>query len=169
MVRPILRHGDPLLRQPAAPVPAFTAELDALVEDMADTMYAAPGVGLAAPQIGVGLRVFVIDVSLDRRHHDLRVLINPRLVEVEGRQYEEEGCLSLPGYTATVRRPRRVVAVGLDRTAQELTIEGTGLMARALQHEMDHLDGTLYLDRLGAARRWVLLRRVALRQAFRHG
>lgn len=168
MIRPILRHGDLRLQRPAEPVTDFTPALDDLIDDMIETMYAAPGVGLAAPQIGVGLRVFVVDLSMGRRRDDVRVMINPRLVAVEGRQFEEEGCLSLPGYTALVHRPRRAVAVGLDRAAREHSLEGDGLLARALQHEMDHLEGRLYVDRLGGARRWLLLRRVALRRAVGH-
>lgn len=168
MIRPILRHGDPVLRQAAQPVAAFTQDLETLITDMIETMYAAPGVGLAAPQIGVSLQLFVIDLSMGRRRDDVKVMINPRLVDVDGGQFQEEGCLSLPGYTASVRRPRRAAAVGLDRTGREHTLEGTGLLARALQHEMDHLEGRLYVDRLGLARRWVLLRRVAIRRALGH-
>jgi peptide deformylase len=123
-------------------------------------MYAAPGIGLAAPQIGVPLRVCVIDLTVGRRDGDLHVLINPEFLEREGMQLEEEGCLSLPGFTATVARPSRVVVRALNREGIERTVEGTGLLARALQHEIDHLDGLLFLDRLHGVRRDLMVRKI---------
>jgi peptide deformylase len=164
MVRPILRHGAPLLHQPARPVAAITPEVDRLIDDMIETMHAAPGVGLAAPQVGEPLRIFVVDLSVGRRPGDLLVVINPELCERSGLQLEEEGCLSVPGFSATVPRPRRVVVRGLDRQGQPVTHAGEGLLARAFQHEMDHLEGRLYLDRLGTLRRRLLLARIALRR-----
>src|SRR5262245_58809893 len=112
---------------------------------MIETMYAASGIGLAAPQIGVPLRIFVIDLSVGRDPSGLFVMINPAFIEREGMQLEEEGCLSLPGFNATVVRPARAIVQGLDRNGAVSTREGTGLLARALQHEMDHLDGTLFI------------------------
>ncbi|MGE0043312.1 MAG: peptide deformylase [Vicinamibacterales bacterium] len=160
MIRPILRHGDEGLHAPAAPVAAITPEIEALLDDMAETMYAAPGIGLAAPQVGVGLRIFVIDLSVGRDPGGLITMINPEFVEREGMQIEEEGCLSLPGFTATVARPKRAVVRGLDRQGEPHTLEGTGLLARAFQHEMDHLDGRLFVDRLRGIKRDLILRKV---------
>lgn len=160
MVRPILRLGDATLGAPARPVGEVTPEVQALVDDMVETMYAAPGVGLAAPQVGVPLRLFVIDLSLGRDPGGLIVMIDPEFVEREGMQLEQEGCLSLPGFTSTVARPKRAVVRGLDRAGDPHTVEGTGLLARALQHEMDHLDGCLFVDRLRGISRDVILRKV---------
>jgi peptide deformylase len=127
---------------------------------MIETMYAAPGVGLAATQLGVLQRVFVIDVSLGRSAPDLIVMINPVFVERDGMQLEEEGCLSVPGFNATVVRPARAVVRGLDRTGTERTIEGRDLLARAFQHEMDHLDGTLFVDRLRGLQKDLIVRKI---------
>jgi peptide deformylase len=160
MLRPILRLGDSLLTDPARPVDAIKPDVNQLIDDMIETMYAAPGIGLAAPQVGVGLRLFVIDLSLGRDPQGLTVLINPEFVEREGMQLEEEGCLSVPGFTSTVARPKRVVVKGLDRHGDTRTVEGTGLLARALQHEMDHLDGHLFVHRLRGISRDLILRKV---------
>ncbi|MCY4028800.1 MAG: peptide deformylase [Acidobacteria bacterium] len=160
MIRPIVRYGDGVLRQPAVDVAEITADLRSLIDDMIETMYAAPGVGLAAPQVGVPLRVFVADPSLGRKPDDLVALVNPTVVEEEGVQSEEEGCLSVPGFAAKVRRPSRLVVRGLDRYGEPLEVEGTGLLARALQHELDHLDGTLFLDRLRGLQRELIVRRI---------
>lgn len=160
MLRPILRLGDSILTEPAKPVEALTPEIDTLVNDMIETMYAAPGIGLAAPQVGVSLRVFVVDLSVGRDPAALNVMINPEFVEREGMQLEEEGCLSIPGFTATVARPKRVVVKGLDRDGTEYCLEGTGLLARALQHEMDHLHSCLFVDRLRGISRDLILRKV---------
>jgi peptide deformylase len=160
MLRPILRYSDPLLHEHAAPVADITPETQRLIDDMVETMYAAPGIGLAAPQIGVPQRIFVIDLSVGRASGDLIVLINPEFVDRDGTQLEEEGCLSVPGFNATVLRPARVVCRGLDRDGQERTVEGTGLLARAFQHEMDHLDGTLFVDRLRGIKRDLIVRKI---------
>ncbi len=160
MIRPILKYGDSPLHEAARSVDAVTPEIDRLVNDMIETMYAAPGIGLAAPQIGVPLRAFVIDLSIGRDPTGLLVLINPELVEVDGVQLEEEGCLSLPGFNATVVRPSKVVVKSLDRHGAEQVIEGTGLLARAFQHEMDHLDGALFVDRLRGIKRDMIVRRI---------
>ena len=160
MLRPILRLGEVVLGEPASPVAAITPEIDTLIGDMIETMYAAPGVGLAAPQVGVALRLFVIDVSMGRDPAALGVMINPEFVEREGMQLEEEGCLSVPGFTATVARPKRASVRGLNRRGEQHTIDGTGLLARALQHEMDHLDGRLFVDRLRGISRDLIVRKV---------
>jgi peptide deformylase len=161
MIRPILRHGAPELRCQAQPVETLSADVQELIDDLIETMHHAPGIGLAAPQVGVSRRVFVIDVSAGARPSDLLVLVNPRFTERQGLQFEEEGCLSLPGLAATVARPQRAVARGLDRHGVERAVEGAGLLARALQHEMDHLDGRLYIDRMSRPQRWALLRSAA--------
>ena len=160
MIRPILRYGASTLHEPAGLVAAITPDIDRLVDDMIETMYAAPGIGLAAPQIGVPLRVFVIDLSLGRDPGELIVMINPEFVSRDGMQLEEEGCLSVPGFNATVVRPERAIVKGLDRSGHEQQREGTGLLARAFQHEMDHLDGTLFVDRLRGIKRDLIVRKI---------
>ena len=160
MIRPITRHGGSILRQRACPVQKLTADIQRLIDDMIETMYAAPGIGLAAPQVGVGLRVFVMDVSSGRSSGDLHVMINPEMVIHEGVQSFEEGCLSVPNFQATVPRPKRAVVRGLSREGKSYEIEGTGLSARALQHELDHLDGSLFLDRLQGIKKELILRRI---------
>jgi peptide deformylase len=160
MLRPLVRYGQSGLQKAAGPVTAFDAELDRLIDDMVDTMYAAPGIGLAAPQVGVPLRVCVIDLSVGKRGGELITLINPEFVLREGLQVEEEGCLSVPGFNATVARPARAVVRALDRSGAERVVEGTGLMARALQHELDHLDGTLFLDHLRGIKRDLIVRKI---------
>src|SRR5215217_4659034 len=127
MIRPLMRYGASVLHQPAAPVGEITADIERLIIDMVETMYAAPGIGLAAPQVGVPLRIFVIDISLGRDPKGLIVMVNPEFVERDGMQLEEEGCLSVPGFEATVVRPLRAVVKGLDRYGKETIIEGTGL------------------------------------------
>ena len=160
MIRPILKYGAGTLHEKAANVEAITPEIGALVNDMIDTMYAAPGVGLAAPQVGVPLRIFVVDISVGRDPLGLIVMINPQFVTREGMQLEEEGCLSLPGFEATVVRPTRVVVKGLDRDGTLQERDGTGLLARAFQHEMDHLDGTLFIDHLRGIKRDLIVRKI---------
>jgi peptide deformylase len=160
MIRPILRYGEGPLHQPAAEVVRFDDELQRLIDDLIETMYAAPGVGLAATQVGVPLRVFVVDVSVGRDPKALVIMVNPSFVEREGMQLEDEGCLSVPGFNATVVRPARAVVRGFDRHAQEQAIEAKGLLARAFQHEMDHLDGVVFVDRLRGIKRELIVRRI---------
>src|SRR3954452_19562445 len=160
MIRPILKYGDQPLHEKAALVDTVTPDVDRLVNDMIETMYAAPGVGLAAPQVGVPLRICVVDLSVGRDPNGLLVLINPEFVERDGLQLEEEGCLSVPGFNATVVRPARAVMKALDRSGTESQHEGTGLLARAFQHEMDHLDGTLFVDRLRGLKRDLIVRKI---------
>jgi peptide deformylase len=160
VVRPILRYGAPVLQDLARPVAVIDEDIQRLIDDMIDTMYAAPGVGLAAPQIGVALRLAVIDLTIGKQGGDLIVLINPEFVERDGMQLEEEGCLSVPGFNATVPRPARVVVRAQDRSGETRTIEGTGLLARALQHEIDHLDGRLFLSRIRGLQRDLIVRKI---------
>jgi peptide deformylase len=160
VLRPILRLGDSILSEPARAVDDITPEIDTLIDDMIETMYAAPGIGLAAPQVGVSLKIFVIDLSLGKDPTALHTMINPLFVEREGMQLEEEGCLSIPGFTATVARPKHVVVEGLNRHGEKYRLEGTGLLARALQHEVDHLNSCLFVDRLRGISRDLILRKI---------
>ncbi len=160
MLRPILKFGDQLLHEQAHPVHEITPEIQALIDDMIETMYAAPGIGLAATQVGAPVRIFVIDLSGGRDANQVITMVNPEFVERDGMQLEEEGCLSVPGFNATVARPQRASVRGLDRSGVERVVEGTGLLARALQHEMDHLDGKLFVDRLRGIKRDVIVRRI---------
>jgi len=160
MLRPLVKYGAAGLHTPAAPVTTFDDELARLVDEMVAAMYAAPGIGLAAPQDGVPLRVSVIDLSVGKKGGELLTLVNPEITELDGLQLEEEGCLSIPGFTATVPRPDRTVVRAVDRNGRPQTIEGTGLLARALQHEVDHLDGRLFLDRLRGIKRDMIVRKI---------
>ncbi len=143
-LRPILHYPDPRLRRVAAPVEAITEEVRQLVADMAETMYQAPGIGLAAIQIGVASRVVVIDISETR--DQLKVFINPRVIERDGEQTIEEGCLSVPGIFESVTRAGHVRVRALDLTGQPFELEATGLLATCIQHEIDHLDGKVFVD-----------------------
>jgi peptide deformylase len=160
VIRPILKFGESPLHEAASAVGELTEDVQTIINDMIDTMYAAPGIGLAAPQIGVPLRIFVVDLSVGRKADDLMVFINPVFVERDGVQLEEEGCLSVPGFNATVARPSRAVIKGLDRTGVERTVEGSDLLARAFQHEMDHLDGKLFLDRVRGIKRDLIVKKI---------
>lgn len=154
-VRRIRLLGDPVLREVAEPVESVHEEVRALIDDLMDTMYEADGVGLAAPQVGVPIRVFVYDI---REPEDARgALINPRIVETSGRQKEEEGCLSIPDLREIVSRAERVVVEGLDPQGGQVRIEAEGLLSRCLQHEIDHLDGVLFIDRVSPLKRKMLL------------
>ena len=160
MIRPILRYGERGLQQRAADVTVFDDGLHRLLDDMIETMYAAPGIGLAAPQVGVPLRAFVIDLSIGKTNGQVIEMINPVFIERDGTQLEEEGCLSAPGFNATVVRPQRAVVRGLNREGDEQTITGTDLLARAFQHEMDHLDGVVFIDLLRGIKREMIVRRI---------
>ena len=160
MIRPILKFGEAPLHEPAVAVAELTDGVRTLIDDMIETMYAAPGIGLAAPQIGVPLRIFVVDVSLGHNAGELMVFVNPVFVERDGMQLEDEGCLSVPGFNATVTRPERAVIKGLDRNGEERTVEGNDLLARAFQHEMDHLDGKLFLDRVRGIKRDLIVKKI---------
>jgi len=154
-VRPILQYPDPVLRERARPVDDIGGAVAQLVEDMAETMYAAPGVGLAATQVGVGQRVIVLDVRREDERPGTRLLklINPEIAEREGEVIWEEGCLSVPELTAPVKRARRVLVRAWTPEEKEVQIEAEELLAVALQHEIDHLDGKLFLDRLSRLKR----------------
>lgn len=165
-VRPILHYPDKRLREPGKPVETFDAALRALLDDMAETMYAAPGVGLAAPQIGVSQRVFIVDVaSGEDEPSDLRVFVNPEIVTREGSTRCEEGCLSFPGVHEEVERAERVTVRAQDGTGETFELEADGLLAIAIQHENDHLNGELMIDHLGLLRRRLVHRQMTKRAA----
>lgn len=159
MIRTILHFPDPELKKKSTPVTVINDATRALVQDMTETMYAAPGVGLAAPQIGVHQRVIVIDVSPKDEEPDLIVAINPVIVHADGESYEEEGCLSVPKYAANVRRHARVVVKALDLDGNEVTYKADDLLAIAFQHEIDHLDGILFVDHLSPLKREIFRKR----------
>jgi len=153
-VREIRKYPDEVLKRRAEPVLTIDANLHRLIEDMVETMYAASGVGLAAPQVGVSRRLIVVDVSRgESEESHLIVLINPEIVDRQGEVKSEEGCLSLPGFITSVDRAETVVVKGLDREGKEVSISAEGLLAMAFQHEVDHLDGTLILDRTSFLKR----------------
>jgi peptide deformylase len=164
MKRPILRYGEPVLHTPAAPVAAVTPEVQQLIDDMVETMHAAPGIGLAAPQVGEAVRICVVDLSVGQRASELLVLVNPEIRSMSGMQLHEEGCLSVPGIEASVLRPAQLSVRAQDRTGETRDIDADGLLARALQHEIDHLNGILFLDRLRPIYRWSIIRRIERRR-----
>jgi peptide deformylase len=159
-VRPIVKYGDPVLRTPTQPVGEIDSALQKLIDDMVDTMYAAPGVGLAANQIGVGKRLAVIDLTVGKKPGNLHIFINPELVEMEGQVTEEEGCLSIPDFVEDVTRPERVRVRFTDRNGQQREMRGEGLMARALCHEIDHLNGNLYIDHVRGFKKDRILKKI---------
>ncbi|GAB4388282.1 MAG: peptide deformylase [Thermodesulfovibrionales bacterium] len=149
----IRKYPDAVLKKRAEAVDSIDEGLRRLIDDMVETMYAAPGIGLAAPQVGVSKRVIVVDVSVREEDSRLMVFINPELVGEEGSLESEEGCLSLPGFITKVKRAERVVVRGLNAEGEEVQVEADGLLALALQHEIDHLEGTLILDRTSLIKR----------------
>ncbi|MBW3534952.1 MAG: peptide deformylase [Gemmatimonadetes bacterium] len=160
-LHPIVLLGDPILRTPADPVETFDDALRDLVDDMFETMYHAEGVGLAAPQIGIGRRVLVIDVrDKDDPEAGRVALVNPRVVEASAEvEKEAEGCLSIPGLEEVVERSRTVCVEGLDPGGRPVSLQADDLLARALQHEIDHLEGILFLDRVSPIKRRMLLKK----------
>ena len=159
-VRPIVKYGHPMLHKPSEPVREIDGQIHQLLDDMVETMYAAPGIGLAAPQIAVPLRVIVVDLSVGEDRSQLIKLVNPEFVLREGEQRHDEGCLSVPGFGGSPARPARVVVKGLDPDGKERTYEGTELLARAFCHEIDHIDGLLFVDRLTPLKRDLLKRKL---------
>ena len=146
--------------KPSEPVGSITDAEIKLIRDMTETMYKAPGVGLAAPQVGIPKRIMVTDITSGEDKNQLLTIINPEIVAAEGEQHEEEGCLSIPGFSATVVRPKKVVLRGVDVNGKEIVLEGTDLLARAFCHELDHLDGRFFLDHVSFIRRDMIKRRI---------
>ena len=163
-IRRIVTYGTPILRQRTQEVANLNGDLSQLIDDMVTTMYAAPGVGLAANQVGSPHRLFVANPSEDRDPATLLVVINPEVVGSDGEMVSEEGCLSVPDFREEVRRARRVLLRGLDREGRPIEVEGHDLLARIFQHEMDHLNGLFFVDRLSPAKRDILVRK--LKKAF---
>jgi peptide deformylase len=160
VIHDIVRYGDPRLIAGNTDVDPREEDLSALVSDMVETCHAAPGVGLAAPQIGINKRVAIIDLSVGADPEALIVLVNPIVLEVSGEQKEEEGCLSVPDLAEKVARPARVRVRAADASGEVREIEGTGLLARALCHETDHLNGMLFVDRLRGLKRELTWRKI---------
>ena len=160
MIYPIVKYGDPVVETPAEPVTDFDEDLEKLVADMFETMYAAQGIGLAAPQIGIAKRLCVIDVTFGEDPKAKLVLANPEILSVEGKQALEEGCLSLPRIRAEVRRADKATVRAQDIHGNEFTMTGEGLLARAFAHEVDHLNGSLFFHRLNRLKRESIKRRV---------
>jgi peptide deformylase len=161
MVLKILKYGEPVLEQPADHVSDFnTPELLELVENMFETMYAAKGVGLAAPQIGISKRVTVIDISVGEDETKKLVLVNPEIVTREGTQVGEEGCLSIPGFREPVTRANKVTVKAHNEKGEVLELSGEELLARAFQHEIDHLNGKLFINHLSALKRDIIRRKI---------
>jgi peptide deformylase len=160
MIHPIVKYGDPILETPSKTVEKFDQALQTLVADMFESMYAAQGVGLAAPQIGSGRRVCVIDVSLGKNPEAKIVCANPEIIHAEGEQREEEGCLSVPGFRGHVARPQYVTVRAQDAAGKEFEMRGEGLLARAFCHEIDHLNGTLFITHLSMLKRDIIKRKI---------
>jgi peptide deformylase len=160
MIHPIVKYGDPVLETPTKTVEKFDEELQALVDDMFESMYAAQGVGLAAPQIGISRRLAVIDVTNGKNPEGRIVCANPQVIHAEGEQREEEGCLSVPGFRGHVARPLYVTVRAQDASGKEFEMRGEGLLARAFCHEIDHLDGILFLSHLGMLKRDMIKRKI---------
>jgi len=161
MIYPIVKYGDPVLEKKTEPVVEFdTPQLHKLIEDMFETMYAARGVGLAATQIGIPRRIAVVDVSASEEPAQRLVLINPEIIRNEGKMVTEEGCLSVPGFREPVKRGAKITARAQNVKGEHFEITGEDLLARALQHETDHLDGKLYLSHLSGLKRDLIRRRV---------
>jgi len=160
MIRPIVLWGSEVLEKPADLVENITEQEVKLVQDMVETMYKAPGVGLAANQVGVSKRIMVTDPSAGEKKNQLITIVNPEIVSTDGEQYEEEGCLSVPGFSAEVIRPMKVVIRGVDLDGKEVIVEGSDLLARAFCHEMDHLNGQFFLDHLSFIKRDIIKRRI---------
>lgn len=160
MIRPILKYGAPELQLKSQPVERFDKELKTLAQDLLQTMYAAPGIGLAAPQVGINLRLTVIDITGGEEKGHQMILVNPEITSREGSEKGEEGCLSIPGFTALVERPQQVRVAAQDLDGNSIDVEGSELLARAMCHEMDHLDGILYIDRISRLKREMIKRKI---------
>src|SRR6516165_4030832 len=160
MIYPIVKYGDPVLEKKAATITDFDGELRKLADDMFESMYAAHGVGLAAPQIGISKRIAVIDVTFKEDPDAKIVLVNPEIVHTEGRQTSNEGCLSIPEFREKVTRPRKVTARAQDTEGKTIEVTGEELLARALVHETDHLNGKLYISHISALKRDMMKRKI---------
>jgi peptide deformylase len=156
----IVKYPDPVLAKKGEPITVFDDKLKTLVDDMFESMYEAQGIGLAAPQIGISQRLAIIDTSFRKKPEDKIVLINPEIIEREGSQYEEEGCLSLPDIRDKVKRAAKVKVRAQDANGKWFEMEGEELLSRAFQHEIDHLDGVLFIDRISRLKKDLTVRRI---------
>jgi len=163
MVRTVLHYPDKRLREPGKKIAAVTPEIQRLIDDMAETMYAAPGVGLAATQIGEPYQLFVVDVAAEGEPSDFRVFINPEILESDGTTTYEDGCLSFPGAREEIERAAKVRVRALDRDGKPFELEAEGLLAICIQHEYDHLQGVLMIDKLGPLKKRLLHRKMQKR------
>ncbi len=162
-IRTILQYPDPRLREKGLPIARVTPEIERLIDDMAETMYAAPGVGLAATQIGEPLRLFLVDIAAEDEPSDLRVFINPEIIVKEGEVCGPEGCLSFPGITEDIKRAAKVTVRALGRDGQPFELAAEGLLSVAIQHENDHLEGQLMIDRMGVLKKRIVQRKMSKR------
>ncbi len=160
MIRPILKYGAPELEIKSTAVTRFDEEIKTLAEDLLETMYSAPGIGLAAPQVGVNLRLMVIDITGGEENGHQIIFTNPEITEQEGTEEAEEGCLSIPGFTALIERPSKVHVVGQDLEGNPQELDAEGVLARAVCHEIDHLNGILYLDHASVLKRDLIKRKI---------
>ena len=160
MLLPILKYGAPELKTVSKPVDFFNSELEKITHNMIETMYSAPGIGLAAPQIGLNIRLATVDLSVGEDAAQLITICNPEIVTSEGDQKSEEGCLSIPDFTDTIVRPNRMVVKGLNVHGDEIRIEAEGLLARCFSHEIDHLNGVFFIDRLSALKRSLIKNKI---------
>jgi peptide deformylase len=163
-VRKIVTYGDPVLEKAAEPVAAIDQEIKDLARDMVLTMHAAPGIGLAAPQVAVSRRVITVDLSVGENPDDLIILINPVFIRTEGEEVCEEGCLSVPGIHENVRRPARVVVRGMDLEGREKVIDASGTLARVFCHEIDHINGRLFIEKLSPLKRALVKKKLKKNQ-----
>ncbi len=160
MILPILKYGAPELRIVSRNVESFNGNLDEIVKNMVETMYAAPGIGLAANQVGINIRLATIDLSVGEEPGKLIVLCNPEIVSTEGTQKNDEGCLSVPDFSETVSRPQKMIVHGINAKGEEIQIEAEGLLARCLSHEIDHLNGVLFVDHLSSLKRTLIRNKI---------
>ncbi len=160
MIHSILKYGAPELRNANKPVDFFSKELEKLAKDMLETMYVSPGIGLAAPQIGYNIRLATIDLSLGKDASQLITICNPEIISAEGEQSSDEGCLSIPDFSDTVTRPLRMVVRGWNLDGREIRFEAEGLLARCFSHEIDHLNGILFIDHLSSLKRTLIRNKI---------
>jgi peptide deformylase len=160
MIVPILRYGAPELRELSEKIDSFSGELEKIVQNLFDTMYGSPGIGLAAAQIGLNLQLATIDLSVGEDASKRIVLCNPEIISVEGEQKSDEGCLSIPDFTDTVTRPLKITVRGFDLHGEEFTVDAEGLLARCLSHEIDHMNGVLFIDHLSSLKRTLIRNKI---------
>jgi peptide deformylase len=160
MIVPILKYGAPELKTVSAPVDVFNNELEEIAKNMFETMYGSPGIGLAGAQIGINIRIATVDISVGEDAAQRIILCNPEIISAEGEQKSDEGCLSIPDFSETVSRPMKMVVRALNIKGEEIQIEAEGLLARCLSHEIDHLNGVLFIDHLSSLKRTLIKNKI---------